>query len=358
MKKILFCASTVSHLNAFHLPYMKFFKENGYRVDCAASGETVESSDFFYSVPFKRSLFSPLNIKAWFKMRRILKSNNYDIISTHTALAGFLTRSALFGIKGKTLVVHTSHGYIFGEKTGAKGFLYLLAEKLCASVTDVLMVMNSEDFELARKNRLCEKIEYISGMGYDGSKFFFDRKKPEDGKKVIIYAGEFVKNKNQTELIDAFLKISKRHPDAVLMLAGEGRELDETKRYAAEKSSSQKIIFPGFVQNMPEILSSAAVYCSPSLREGLPFNVMEAMASGVPVVASRIKGHTDLIDNKKSGLLYNSGDTDALAAALDFMLKDEDSAREYALCAFDKVQIFEREEAFEKIIGIYKKIMK
>lgn len=358
MKKILYCASTASHINAFHLPYIKYFKENGFKVDCAAAGNDIEDADTFYNVPFKRSLFSLSNIKAWFKMRALLKRGSYDIISTHTALAGFLTRSALFGIKGKSLVVHTSHGYIFGRNNDFKESLYLFAEKLCAPITDLLMVMNHEDTELAKKNKLCKKIRYIPGMGYDSKRFFYDRQKSEDGKKVIVYAGEFVKNKNHTELIDAFEKVAKDHPEAALVLAGEGRELEAIKRYAAEKKSGQKIIFPGYVHNMPEILKSAAVYCSPSLREGLPFNIMEAMASGVPVVASAIKGHTDLIKDKICGLLYKSGDIDSLAEALSFLLKDEDSAREYSMCALEKVQIFEIEEAYKKITSLYSEIIK
>ena len=94
----------------------------------------------------------------------------------------------------------------------------------------------------------------------------------------------------------------------MLVLAGQGSELEACRRLAVRCGVSDRVLMPGYVQDLSLWYAAADVCVSASRIEGLPFNVMEAMYSGRPVVATRIKGHTDLITDGAEGLLYEYND--------------------------------------------------
>ena len=165
-KKILICASRISHIINFHLPYIEYFRNKNYRVDIAVEGKTDNSMiDNCYDMKFTKNPFSPDNLKTIRLLKKIMSENDYDIIYSNSTLAGAASRMAVKNLKNKPYFVHISHGYMFGENGGLKSKLYLLAEKLTAKVTDSLVVMNSEDLALAEKYHLAKNIHYINGMG-------------------------------------------------------------------------------------------------------------------------------------------------------------------------------------------------
>lgn len=124
--------------------------------------------------PFTKSFLSPRNIAAVFKLRNFLKRERFDKISTHTALASAIIRLAVLLLpqKQRPRVYYIAHGFLFCETDGWKKWIYLLPEKICAPVTNVLMVMNQEDLRLAEKHHLYkEKLCFIHGIGFDSSRF-------------------------------------------------------------------------------------------------------------------------------------------------------------------------------------------
>ncbi len=172
-KKILYCASTASHILNFHLPYLQFFHEMGWQVDVAVPN-TVEIpyADNVIILPLEKRLLAANNLRAVYCVNRLLANNRYDIISTHTTLAGAVVRLAVqLSRKRSTKVVYTSHGYFFNEEGGLSQWPYLWLEKLLAPVTDALMVMNRMDYRLAQQHRLSKNIVPIPGMGIDITKF-------------------------------------------------------------------------------------------------------------------------------------------------------------------------------------------
>src|SRR5690625_2380992 len=115
VNRILFCATVDYHIKAFHLPYMKWFKEQGWEVDVVASGNiNLPFTDNKYSIPIKRSPFRSANISAYKQLKEIITKNNYSIIHCHTPLGGLLARiAARKARKNGTKVIYTAHGFHF-----------------------------------------------------------------------------------------------------------------------------------------------------------------------------------------------------------------------------------------------------
>ncbi len=316
MRKILYCASTLSHIRNFHLPYLKAFHDQGCEVWVLANEEgSIPYADHVVALPFAKSLLSLQNIKAIFLARKLLKEQHFEMVSTHTALASAVVRAAILLLQNRPKVFCTVHGYLFNENDGLKKWIYLLPEKICAHVTDTLMVMNQEDYEIAQNHHLYkEYLHFIHGIGFDSSRFqpmsiekrIAGRQALGFGEKdfLFIYAAEFSKRKNQECLIRAFAKAVPYAPNAHLLLAGTGTLLKQCIQLTKELYMEDRIHFLGHVQNMENLYPLCDAAVSSSKIEGLPFNVMEAMACGLPVLISDIKGHRDLVENKKEFLFH------------------------------------------------------
>lgn len=319
MNKILFCASTASHIRNFHLPYIKALNEEGYEIWVATnSDEPIPYTKGVAAFPFKKNLFSFSNIMAVFKLRKFLKSERFDKISTHTALASAIIRLAILLLpqKQRPRVYYIAHGFLFCESDKWKKWIYLLPEKICAPVTNMLMVMNQEDLELAEKHHLYkEHLCFIHGIGFDATHFKpFTPEERARGRQsfgfsptdfLFIYAAEFSKRKNQQLLIRSFAKVANQIPQAQLLLAGSGILLEQCRELVDKLHMGERIHFLGYVKQMQEIYPLCDAAVSSSKIEGLPFNIMEAMACGLPILASNIKGHRDLVKSKAE-LLFST----------------------------------------------------
>jgi glycosyltransferase EpsD len=143
----------------------------------------------------------------------------------------------------------------------------------------------------------------------------------KDNNFLFVYAAEFSKRKNQSLLIRAFADVCKEYSEMKLLLAGNGTLFEDCKQLAQELHAEKSILFLGYVSNMSELYSICNACVTTSLSEGLPFNVMEAMACGLPVIASDIKGHRELIKDGTTGFLFESDNQQQLAKVLkDFYL--------------------------------------
>ena len=338
------------------------------------------------ALPVSKSFFSLQNIRAIFSTRKLLLSGGFDVISSQSTLAGIVTRLAVIlagksklserAQNSKVKVFHTAHGYLFYDDKNLKKWAYILPEKLCGTVTDVLMVMNHEDLAIAKKYKLCgksDRIYYIDGMGIELSKFEHIKETPSpvinDWKKsfglkeddfAFVYAAEFSKRKNHELLLKGFAQaltaLKELDKDNLkLILAGNGVLLEETKAMAAELDINDQVLFPGYVRNIPKLYACCQAAVTTSRIEGLPFNVMEAMACGLPVVASDIKGHRELITHGENGLLFESGNQEQLAEQIAEICKNHSYKNKFADAALNKVKDFSIVKVLPSIMEIYEK---
>lgn len=366
MRKILYCASTLSHIRNFHLPYLKAFHNLGYEVWVLANEEgAIPYADHVVALPFAKSLLSLQNVKAIFLARTLLKEERFEFVSTHTALASAVVRAAISLLRNRPKVFCTVHGYLFNENDGLKKWVYLLPEKICAHVTDILMVMNQEDYEIAQKHKLSRNKPILThGMGIDLEKFpLITLEKRESARSkfgfspddfLFIYAAEFSKRKNQIFLIRVFSEACREHPNMKLILAGNGALLKECKDLAEQLHVEKQIVFPGHVKPIQGLYATCDAGISSSQIEGLPFNIMEMMSCGLPVIASNIKGHRELIKEGETGWLYHSGDSAALREKIIYLYMHTQAAKEVGRRGRKLLKSYELEAVFEEIITYYK----
>jgi len=337
VNRILFCATVDYHIKAFHLPYMKWFKEQGWEVDVVASGNiNLPFTDNKYNIPIKRSPFRSANISAYKQLKEIITKNNYSIIHCHTPLGGLLARiAARKARKNGTKVIYTAHGFHFCKGISMiNWFIYYPIERYLSRFTDCLITINQEDYNLARKHRFHAKdIEYISGVGVDIEQFkpVDIREKNQlkvaagyDANDILLFnAGEFNKNKNQKFLLFAMVYLLKEVPNVKLLLAGEGVLLEQCKLLANQLGIRDKVSFLGFRKDISEIIPMCDIAVAASFREGLPVNVMESMACGLPVVAVKNRGHRELVHNELNGWMIEEWNAAKFANQIKTLFNDD-----------------------------------
>lgn len=320
--KVLLTASTYSHIRNFHLPYLEHFRSLGWTVHigCANLPEEITcAADRIISLPFEKSMSSPSNFRAASLLRKIITEENYDLIVTHTSLAAFFTRLAVLGLRKRPRLINMVHGYLFDDDTNPiKKQVLLSAERVTAPVTDLLLTMNQWDFDAAQRYHLGKQVANVPGIGVDFTRMQLpDRQTAAQLRAdlgihsddfVLIYAAEFSARKSQRVLIEAMKELPS---NTVLVLPGDGTLLQQCKDLAL--TLGVRVIFPGYVRDMQKWYGIANAAVSSSRSEGLPFNIMEAMYCGLPIVASRVKGHVDLLSHRESGLLYPYGDSTSFA---------------------------------------------
>lgn len=325
-KKVLMTASVYAHICNFHLPYLREFQHLGWEthVGCADIPDEAPYINRVFRLPFKKKILSTANFQAALMLRKLIQTEQYDLIVTHTSLAAFFTRIASKGLKTRPKLVNVMHGYLFDERTHfPKRWLLLGAERLTAPETDLLLLMNEWDFRTAKKYHLGRRIEKIPGMGVDfrrlntatdeeGRKLRKQLDIPEDAF-ILIYPAELSKRKSQHVLIEAMQLL----PENVwLILCGEGDQLPFYQALAERLGVQQRVRFPGQIKDIATWYRMADALVASSRSEGLPFNIMEAMHVGLPVIASAVKGHTDLIEDGVNGALYPYGNIKECAACV------------------------------------------
>lgn len=325
MKKVLFTATVDSHILQFHLPFLRLFKENGYEVHVATNGnEEIPYCDKKIKISFERSPLRINNLKAIKQLRKVINDEKYDIIHTHTPMGSVVTRIAAKKARKKygTRVIYTAHGFHFFDGAPLKNWLlFYPVEKYLSKYTDTLITINQEDYNLAKnKFKKCKDVQYVPGVGIDEAKFAFEMAK-EDKKElrrslglsednfVMIYPAEISKRKRQIWLINTISSLLKENNNIHLLLPGKDSLNGECQRLVKKLNLDNQIHFLGYRKDIPKLLNISNIALSSASQEGLPVNIMEAMYTGLPVVASNCRGNRDLIENGKNGYLVDLNDS-------------------------------------------------
>ena len=347
MPKVLF-VSTVSVTSRFNIPFMKLLTEMGAEVHYAAAGEVI-SGFRHHIIPFSRSPFSGDNIRAYKEMKKLLQLEKFDLIHCHTPVAAAITR--LVARKFNVKVIYTAHGFHFYRGAPLINWLmYYPVEKILAKYTDCLITINQEDYDLASKKFAKANIIKTHGVGINPIFTKEDTRSrfgiPESSR-VLLYIAEFNKGKNHAFLIEAMKKLPTHF---ILLLAGDGKLFEQTKTLAKDLPN---IKFFGYRKDIPDVLNAADIYVTPSLREGLPVSVMEAMAAGLPVIASKIRGHVDLITNNKNGYLFDPKDINGFVNIIKTLDLPNESVMDFNQKLLSKYSTESVNEQMERIYKCY-----
>lgn len=363
--KVLLTATVQSHICQFHKPLVEVLHDYGYEVHVAARNNLAEKNglklDFvekIYDVPFARSPKSKDNLRAYKKVKKIIEKEHYEVVHCNTPMGGIITRLAARKARQRgTKVYYTAHGFHFYKGAPKKNWIvFYPIEKLFSRITDKLITITQEDYELASRKFHC-KVEKIHGVGVDGKRYHAVSKEEKDRikkdlgyaekQKVILCVGELLPNKNQKMIISAMQEIVKEYSDAKLLLAGNGTEKENLEELIKSYHLENNVRMLGYVTNLQEYQKIADVCVACSKREGLPLNVVEAMLSGTPVVATKNRGHRELLHNGETGFLVEIDDVITLEKRVLELLSDEKmyeriqlNAKRYAkVYTFDNVKI-------------------
>ncbi|HWJ77135.1 MAG TPA: glycosyltransferase family 4 protein [Niallia sp.] len=369
-KKILFCATVDYHFKAFHLPYMKWFKEQGWIVDVVASGDMdLPYVDKKYCLPIQRSPFHLKNIKALLELGNIIDQNSYDIVHCHTPMGGVLGRLASQKARRKnTKVIYTAHGFHFCKGTPKKNWLiYYPIERFLSSFTDCLITINDEDYKIAKTRFKAKRITHVHGVGVNTDQF---ESLSETNKSLLkksfgynpndfllFYAAEFNKNKNQQLLLQSLDLLKEKVPNTKLLLAGNGPLLENCREMASDLGITHMVDFLGFLNDVKEILPICDVAVGSSLREGLPVNIMEAMACGLPIVASKNRGHSELVVDGDNGFVVDPGNTKLFSAKILELYQSKELRTAMGKKSMERVKLYSLYEVKKEMIEIYSKYM-
>lgn len=321
IKKVLFVASVAGHINAFHIPYIRWFKENGYEVDVACKrADEVKIADQKYEISFERFPLKMKNIQSYKKLKEIIKKEHYSIIHCHTPTAGVLTRIAAKKTRKKgTKVIYTAHGFHFYK--GAPKFnwiIYYPIEKFMSKYTDCLITITEEDYKLAKKKfKKAKQIKHINGVGFNTERLdkYISEEEKDNLKEqlnikqndiVLSYIAELNKNKNQNLLINSIEQLKKEIPNIKLLLIGNGTLKQYYQDIINNKNLQDNVKLLGTRTDIAELLSITNIYVASSIREGLPVNIMEAMYMELPIIATDNRGHRELVINGENGYIVKS----------------------------------------------------
>lgn len=311
-KKILYVASTMSHINNFHTRYIEKLREDGYSVSVMANGEGAD-----YNIPFEKKLLSSINTACRRDIAKIMRREQFDAIILNTSLAAFHVRLAIPKNIKKPKVINIVHGYLFSETVNKlKRFMFIMCERILAKRTDTIIVMNTEDMQASLRHKLCLGKTYMTrGMGADVRPPMTPTEKLRsdfrlESRYTLVFVGELSERKNQEFLIHAHAKLKKKIPGIALVLVGEGAYREYYESVIDELDLADSVILMGYRSDACDVMRMADLYVSASSIEGMPFNIIEALGCKKTVLASKVKGHTDLIEDGKSGFFFNFGNED------------------------------------------------
>jgi len=366
--KVLFVATVVkTHINAFHLPFLQMFKNNGWKTSVCARNDFENTSDCvipycdtYYDLPFERSPFKLNNLKTFFKLRKIIKKEKFDIVHCHTPSGGVLSRIAAVGLRRRGLkVIYTAHGFHFYKGAPLINWLlYFPIEWVCSFLTDTLITINKEDFEFAKKYMHAKEITYVPGVGIDAKSVkavSVNRKQKRnelginENEIAVLSVGELNDNKNHETVLQAIGKTGNKN--IVYIICGEGGQEEHLKQLAGQ--AGVRLILLGYRNDITQICKSCDIFAFPSKREGLSKSLMEAMVAGLPVVCSKIRGNVDLIDDETGGYLCAPMDVDSFAQKIQILCENGMLRKNMAEENIKKVEDFSMDTVRAKMKMIY-----
>lgn len=360
--------TTIGTTTKFFISCIRELLDEGHKVDIASNLEDDQVPECYYRwgckvypISTSRSPFSSGNIKAVAQIKKLVEEGSYDIVHCHTPIAAACTRLACRSLRKKGVkVIYTAHGFHFYSGAPVKNWLiFYTIEKLCARWTDVLITINKEDYRRAREKFRARKVAYVPGVGIDVAKFSdtqIDRAAkrrelnvPEDAF-LLCSVGELNANKNQEVIIRAMAKLNR--PNVHYILAGDGSRKEYLNQLAKELGIEEQVRLLGYRLDANELYKASDLFVFPSIREGLPVSVMEAMAAGLPVVSSANRGCMDLIDEER-GKLCNPHDATAFAQEIAAYCDSAALCRRIGEANAQWVQRLDKSAINKEMKGIY-----
>lgn len=377
--KVLMVATVAPTIGQFNMDNIKILKDLGYEVHVACDFQDrsvwterrIESFQEelarlgveYFQVDFsRRPLDMKKNLKAYKQLKCLMSQNHYRFVHCHTPVASAICRVAAHRMK--IPCIYTAHGFHFYKGAPFKNWLiFYPIERFLSNWTNILITINREDYSRSEKHFKAGCVEYVPGVGVDTKKFgqcdpvMYEKRKKfgiTTDTVVFLSVGELNKNKNHEVVIKAIAKLKK---DKIhYFIVGQGMNNEELTDLAKDLGVNLHLL--GYRTDICDIYHMADIFVFPSKREGLPVALMEAMACGLPCVASRIRGNTDLIEEGKGGYLCEPDDVAGFASKMKQLLSEPKLQRQFGEHNQKTIKAFDISIINEKMKRIYEQCAK
>lgn len=363
MKKALIIATVSGFLWQFEMNNVKILQNLGYEVHFGSNfhnphyGSDNHRLDrtgiICHQIDFVRSPFKlKENLSAYKQLYKLIKNIHFQLIHCHTPMGGVISRLAVkrytrkvANNRNKTIgqmkVLYTAHGFHFFKGAPIINWIfYYPIERWLARYTDVIITINKEDHQLAQKFFLKKggKIEKINGVGISLEEYHINRKDKETLRKqlafdiddfIFISVGELSKRKNHRIVIEAIRKLSKEQDISYIryIICGDGPEHNKLQHLIYRYNLQDNVLLVGYQEDIQTLLELSDCFILPSLQEGLPVALMEAMAVGLPIISSNIRGCIDLLDGES--FIVKTNDVMQYANAMKKIILIKPAKRKY-----------------------------
>ncbi len=298
-----------------------------------------------------------------FALWRLFRRERPRIVHTHTSKAGILGRWAAW-LAGVPALVHTPHGHVFWGYFGpAKTRFFILLEKLSALVTDRLVMLTEQEridhlrVGVAPAERFVTIHSGVDLPPFTAAKAARDEARTSlgipEGAFAVGTVGRLTAIKGPGVLIEAARTVIQRRPRSVFVFLGAGELLESLQAKAAALGIGANVRFAGWRPDVARMMSALDCFAFPSINEGMGKALVEAMALEKPVVASRVGGIIDLVDDGVSGFLVPPADPQALADRILFLLENPETARRMAARASGTAAAYSSAAMVRKIEALY-----
>ncbi|MDO4967213.1 MAG: glycosyltransferase family 4 protein [Candidatus Saccharibacteria bacterium] len=367
-KKVLFVATVDSHIELFHLPYLKYFKDKKYEVHVATdTDKPIKYCDKKIKISIARSPFKLKNLKAIKELKQVINTEKYDIIHCHTPMGGVVARlAARKARKNGTRVIYTAHGFHFYKGAPLKNWLlFYPVEKYLAKYTDTLITINDEDYNRAKKKFSCNRVYKIHGIGVDENKFKGKLTKTQkktlrkklglnENDFVITYVAELIHRKNQAMAIEYMRLLKCRGVGYIkLLLIGKDSYDGKYQKLVDKLDLNNEVKFLGFRKDVGKIMQISDLEIGTSRQEGLGLHLAEAMLLNIPVIATVDRGHKELIKNNYNGFLVKQNDGRELAADIAILINNDKLGKKIAANGKKTVKKFLLSNVIKEMVEIY-----
>lgn len=372
-EKVLILASVASMIDQFNMSNIDILLSLGYEVHVACNfekGSTCTAERInqlkkkldklnvkYYQIDFTRSVFNIFkDIEAYKQVKKIMVENRYKFIHCHSPIGGVVGRLACK--KTRTKCIYTAHGFHFFKGAPIQNWLiFYPIEKWLSKYTDILITINKEDYDRAKKKFNMKKIEYVPGVGIDIDyikSIVIDKNNLKNAlnipidNKVIISVGELSKRKNH----EIVIKSLKNIQNVTYIICGQGDLKDHLNYLAKQYNVDLRLL--GFRSDRIELMKMSDIFIFPSLQEGLPVALMEAIACELPCIASKIRGNIDLIVDEKNGYLINTKDTMLINHLISKILNCDTNLYSTDWKKINFIQKFDFKHVDRIVLSIYK----
>ncbi len=378
MKKMLMLASVASMIQQFNMRNIHILQELGYEVHVACNflaGSTITRKRTeqlkeelkkmgvpCHQIDFDRNVKNILAVKcAYRQVKALLQQEHFAFLHCHSPIGGVIGRLAghACGVK----VMYTAHGFHFFKGASIVNWmLFYPIERKLAKYTDVLLTMNAEDTKHAEVFGAGENV-YIPGIGIDCNRFLYTSEERallrqkygyEKNEIILLSVGELSKRKNHEVILQALAHW--KGGKIRYLIAGIGPLKDQLKKQVTALNLENVVDFLGYCEATEELYACADIFVFPSLQEGLPVALMEAMAAGLPVVISDIRGNVDLVTQRQGGYLCGTKDVSAFAEAISHLSNHPEERKRMGQLNRKTIQQFSAEIVDAKMKAVYKRL--